>query len=63
MTIFICLATPLLVAFARLHRGMHYVTDNAAGQIAGILCAPLANGWYRHRAGDTTDATAAQRRC
>ncbi len=62
-TIFICLATPLLVAFARLYRGMHYVTDVAAGLIAGIACALLAYGWYRHRARNTTDAAAAQRRC
>jgi membrane-associated phospholipid phosphatase len=58
-TILICLATPLLVAFARLYRGMHYVTDVAAGLIAGIVCALLADGWYRHQARDTTAATAA----
>ena len=38
-TIFICLATPLLVSFARLYRGMHYVTDVAAGLIAQALSA------------------------
>ena len=58
-TILICLATPLLVAFARLYRGMHYVTDVAAGVIAGIVCALLADGWYRHQARDSTAATGA----
>ena len=47
--IFLCLITPLLVAFARLYRGMHYVTDVAAGIVDGIVCMLLAYGWYRHR--------------
>ena len=46
-TIIACLAIPLLVAFARLYRGMHYVTDVAAGIVEGIVCALLAYGWYR----------------
>ena len=37
------------VAFARLYRGMHYVTDVAAGIVDGIVCMLLAYGWYRHR--------------
>jgi len=49
-TVLICLATPLLVAFARLYRGMHYPTDVAAGLADGIVCALLAYGWYRHQA-------------
>jgi len=61
-TIFICLATPLLVAFARLYRGMHYVTDVTAGLIAGIVCALLADSWYRHRARHLTVASATQPR-
>jgi membrane-associated phospholipid phosphatase len=60
--IFICLATPLLVAFARLYRGMHYTTDVAAGLVAGVICALIAYGWYRHRVRDTTVATANQQR-
>jgi membrane-associated phospholipid phosphatase len=47
--IFLCLITPLLVAFARLYRGMHYVTDVAAGIVDGIVCMLLAYGWYRHQ--------------
>ena len=49
-TIFICLATPLLVAFARLYRGMHYATDVAA------------HGWYRYRVRDTTVTAATRQR-
>ena len=44
---------PLLVAFARLYRGMHHVSDVAAGVVVGVACALLAYGWYRHRAGAT----------
>src|SRR5215213_144853 len=47
--VFLCLITPLLVAFARLYRGMHYLTDVAAGLVDGIVCVLLAYGWYRHR--------------
>jgi membrane-associated phospholipid phosphatase len=57
MTILICLATPLLVAFARLYRGMHYVTDVAAGFVDGIVCVLLAYSWYRHRASATNTTT------
>jgi undecaprenyl-diphosphatase len=57
-TIFICLATPILVAFARLYRGMHYLTDVAAGLITGIVSALLAYGWYHHRARLATLETA-----
>ena len=49
ITIIACLAIPLLVAFARLYRGMHHPTDVAAGLLNGIVCALLAVGWYRHR--------------
>ena len=47
-TVILCLAMPLLVAFARLYRGMHHVTDVAAGTINGAICALLAYGWYLH---------------
>ena len=50
VTIAVCLAIPLLVAFARLYRGMHHVSDIAAGFLNGIVCALLAFGWYRRRA-------------
>lgn len=47
LTVAICLAAPLLVAYARLYRGMHHVTDILAGFLSGIVCALLAFGWYR----------------
>lgn len=49
ITIVGCLAIPLLVAFARLYRGMHHPTDVVAGLLNGIICALVAFGWYRHR--------------
>lgn len=47
-TVILCLAMPLLVAFSRLYRGMHHVTDVAAGVLNGAICALLAYAWYRH---------------
>ncbi|MEV8377020.1 phosphatase PAP2 family protein [Kribbella sp. NPDC056861] len=49
LTIIACLAMPLLVAFARLYRGMHHVSDITAGLLNGAVCALLAYAWYRHR--------------
>jgi membrane-associated phospholipid phosphatase len=53
-TIVVCVTIPLLVAFGRLYRGMHHLTDIAAGFLVGVACGLLAYGWYRHRA-RTTD--------
>lgn len=47
-TVILCLLMPLMVAFARLYRGMHHVTDVAAGMLNGAICALLAYGWYLH---------------
>ncbi len=47
LTIMVCLAVPLLVAFGRLYRGMHHLTDIGAGLLNGITCAFLALWWYR----------------
>lgn len=47
-TVILCLAMPLLVAFSRLYRGMHHVTDVGAGFLNGAICALLAYAWYRH---------------
>ena len=44
-----CLAVPLLVAFARLYRGMHQVSDVVMAIVNGVLCALLAYAWYRRR--------------
>jgi membrane-associated phospholipid phosphatase len=60
--VLICrVVTPLRVAFARLYRGMHYVTHIVAGLVAGVVCVLLADSWYRRPAG-TTVATATQQR-
>ncbi len=40
----VCLAVPLLVAFARLYRGMHHPTDVAVGALNGAVCVWLA--WH-----------------
>ncbi len=52
-TVVLSLAMPLLVAFARLYRGMHHVTDVGVAMLNGIVCALLAYGWYRHRTAAT----------
>ena len=46
-TVILCLAMPAMVAFARLYRGMHHLTDVTAGALNGTICALLAYGWYR----------------
>ncbi|WBQ05072.1 phosphatase PAP2 family protein [Kribbella sp. CA-293567] len=50
LTIIACLTMPLLVAFARVYRGMHHLSDITAGLLNGAVCALLAYAWYRHRA-------------
>ncbi|GAA3692879.1 hypothetical protein GCM10022204_05590 [Microlunatus aurantiacus] len=52
----VCVLVPLVVAFGRLYRGMHHVSDVAVGMAAGACCALLAYAWYRHRV--LTPATA-----
>jgi membrane-associated phospholipid phosphatase len=54
LTIIVCLTMPLLVAYARLYRGMHHLTDIAAALLNGITCALLAYTWYRHRTRSTS---------
>ena len=57
LAIAICLAVPVLVAFARLYRGMHHVTDVVVGMANGAVCALLAWLWLRRsRAADQTRA-------
>jgi membrane-associated phospholipid phosphatase len=60
--IVVCVAVPLMVAFGRLYRGMHHLTDMAAGLLIGATCALLAYGWYLHRSSSSQRAalTAAQ---
>jgi membrane-associated phospholipid phosphatase len=47
LTIVTCPAVPILVAFARLYRGMHYLSDIGAAIVNGLSCALLAYWWYR----------------
>jgi membrane-associated phospholipid phosphatase len=47
LTMVVCLAVPLLVAFGRLYRGMHHLTDIGAAFLNGITCALLTYWWYR----------------
>ena len=47
LTMTLCLAIPLLVAFGRLYRGMHHLTDIGAAFLNGITCALLTYWWYR----------------
>lgn len=43
----LCLLVPLVVAAARLYRGMHHVTDIGVGMLNGLVCATLAWLWVR----------------
>lgn len=47
-TVVVCLVMPLFVAFSRLYRGMHHITDISAGLLNGAICALLSYAWYRH---------------
>ncbi|MCV2396056.1 phosphatase PAP2 family protein [Actinotalea sp. M2MS4P-6] len=40
----VCVAVPLLVAFSRLYRGMHHVSDVVVGALNGLVCVWLA--WH-----------------
>jgi membrane-associated phospholipid phosphatase len=40
----VCLLVPVLVAFARLYRGMHQLSDVLVGVLNGVVCAWLA--WH-----------------
>lgn len=45
----VCVVVPFLVAFARLYRGMHHLSDIAVGALNGIVCALLAWNYLRRR--------------
>jgi len=47
----VCLIVPLLVAYARLYRGMHHLTDVLVGMANGLVCFLLAWFWLRRDAG------------
>lgn len=46
----VCLVIPFLVAYARLYRGMHHVTDVLVGFLNGLTCAVLAWAYLRRDA-------------
>ena len=45
----VCVVVPFLVAFARLYRGMHHLSDIVVGALNGIVCALLAWNYLRRR--------------
>lgn len=45
----VCLLVPALVAYARLYRGMHHLTDVVVGVVNGVACAYLAWRYLRRR--------------
>jgi membrane-associated phospholipid phosphatase len=50
----ICLVIPVLVAWARLYRGMHHLTDILVGAANGLACALLAWAYLRRKARSRT---------
>jgi len=53
----VCSVIPFLVAYARLYRGMHHLSDVVVGAINGLICAGLAAHCLVHGRRDTTEAT------
>jgi len=59
----VCSLIPFLVAYARLYRGMHHLSDVIIGAINGLICAALAAHCLLHRGSETTgDVSAGQTR-
>ena len=56
----VCSVIPLLVAYARLYRGMHHLSDVVVGVINGLVCAGLAAHCLLHRRIDTATETPAK---
>jgi undecaprenyl-diphosphatase len=44
-----CSVIPVLVAYARLYRGMHHLSDVVVGAINGLICAALAASCLLHQ--------------
>lgn len=47
VVITLCVLAPLSVAYARLYRGAHHVSDIVVGLLNGVVCALLAWGYLR----------------
>ena len=45
----VCSVIPIFVAYTRLYRGMHHLSDVIVGAINGLVCAGLAAGCLVHR--------------
>ena len=45
----LCLVVPFLVAWARLYRGMHHLSDILIGAVNGLACALLAWAYLRRK--------------
>lgn len=45
----VCSVIPVLVAYARLYRGMHHLSDVIVGAVNGLVCAALAAGCLMHQ--------------
>jgi undecaprenyl-diphosphatase len=62
VVVVLCVLAPLSVAYARLYRGAHHLSDILFGIINGLLCALLAWNYLRREragsAGDDDDARA-----
>ncbi|MEO6143939.1 MAG: phosphatase PAP2 family protein [Dermatophilaceae bacterium] len=50
----VCAVIPVLVAYARLYRGMHHLSDVVIGALNGLVCAGLAAHCLLHRRTDST---------
>jgi len=53
-----CSVLPFLVAYARLYRGMHHLSDVVIGAVNGLVCAGLAAGALLHSHGTTREVSA-----
>ena len=51
----VCSVIPILVAYARLYRGMHHLSDVIVGAINGLVCAGLAAGCLVRRRSEATE--------
>lgn len=57
----VCSVIPVLVAYARLYRGMHHLSDVVVGAINGLACAGLAAACLVNRRGDATKTSQSPR--
>ncbi|WP_296601820.1 phosphatase PAP2 family protein [Nocardioides sp.] len=61
LVVTVCLLVPLLVASARLYRGMHHLSDVIVAIVNGLIAGLLAWGWLRaENAGPGSPARAAE---